>query len=72
MRLETIDYEKRGEVAYVTLNRLDKLNAMNSALDYGAVDEITKAVQNRVMNSEDRKEGGRAFAERTQVDWPGR
>jgi enoyl-CoA hydratase/carnithine racemase len=43
-----------------------------AGLDYAAINEITGSVQNRVMNSEDRQEGGRAFAERRQVDWPGR
>jgi enoyl-CoA hydratase/carnithine racemase len=32
MKLTTVDYEKRGHVAYVTLNRPDKLNAMNQAM----------------------------------------
>lgn len=43
-----------------------------SALDYDAVDAITGEVQTRVMNSEDRKEGSKAFVERREVDWPGR
>lgn len=40
-----------------------------SSLDYIAVDQITGSVQNRVMNSEDRKEGGRAFVEKRQARW---
>ena len=43
-----------------------------AALDYGPVDQITDWVQTRVMNSEDRREGARAFTERREVDWPGR
>lgn len=43
-----------------------------AALDYGPIDQITDSVQTRVMNSEDRKEGARAFSEREEVDWPGR
>ena len=41
-----------------------------SALDYTAVNQITETVQNRVMNSDDRKEGGRAFLEKRQANWP--
>jgi enoyl-CoA hydratase/carnithine racemase len=43
-----------------------------STLDYNAVDQITDWVQTRVMNSQDRREGVKAFAERRKVDWPGR
>ena len=43
-----------------------------SALDYQAVDGITAEVQTRVMTSEDRKEGVKAFADRRPVDWPGK
>jgi enoyl-CoA hydratase/carnithine racemase len=39
-------------------------------LDYTAVDQLTEWVQTRVMNSEDRKEGGRAFVEKRQANWP--
>ena len=49
---------------------MKELMVRASALDYTAVDQITDYVQTRVMNSEDRKEGGRAFAERRVVDWP--
>ena len=42
-----------------------------SALDHGPIDQITDWVQTRVMNSADRKEGARAFAEKEPVDWPG-
>ncbi|MEC7537924.1 MAG: enoyl-CoA hydratase-related protein, partial [Pseudomonadota bacterium] len=30
MSLTTLEYEKREHIAYVTLNRPDKLNAMNA------------------------------------------
>ncbi len=56
----------------VAVQGMKEMMVRAAALDYGAVDEITKSVQNRVMNSEDRKEGARAFADRAQVDWPGR
>ena len=42
-----------------------------ASLDYSAVDQITDWVQTRVMNSDDRKEGAKAFAEKREVDWPG-
>lgn len=41
-----------------------------SGLDYSALDNITNLIQTRVMNSEDRKMGGRVFAEKGQADWP--
>ena len=40
------------------------------ALDYPAINKITGEVQNRVMNSDDRKEGALAFADKRPVDWP--
>jgi len=40
-----------------------------SNLDYAAVDQITGDVQTRVMNSEDRQEGGRAFVEKRVAQW---
>lgn len=43
-----------------------------SSLDYRALDQITEHVQTRVMNSEDRREGARAFREKRQGVWPGR
>ena len=42
-----------------------------ASLDYAAVDQITDWVQTRVMNSDDRKEGAKAFSEKREVDWPG-
>ncbi len=39
MKLSTIEYEKKGHIAYVTLNRPDKLNAMNAQLH----DELSRA-----------------------------
>jgi enoyl-CoA hydratase/carnithine racemase len=41
-----------------------------AALEYHALDHITNLVQTRVMNSEDRKMGGRVFAEKGQANWP--
>ncbi len=41
-------------------------------IDYEAIDAITEDVQTRVMNSEDRQAGAKAFADRREVDWPGR
>ena len=41
-----------------------------SNLDYTALDQITDTVQTRVMNSEDRREGGRAFVEKRVASWP--
>lgn len=42
-----------------------------SNLDYSAVDQITDWIQTRVMNSDDRSEGAKAFLEKRDVAWPG-
>ena len=42
------------------------------ALDYDQVNAVTGEVQTRVMNSEDRKEGAKAFADKREVEFPGR
>jgi enoyl-CoA hydratase/carnithine racemase len=60
------------ELSPVAVQGMKESMVRASALDYTAMDQITDRVQTRVMNSEDRKEGGRAFAARDQVDWPGR
>ncbi|HJN52836.1 MAG: enoyl-CoA hydratase-related protein [Pseudomonadales bacterium] len=60
------------ELSPVAVQGMKESMVRASSLDYSAIDQITDYVQTRVMNSEDRKEGGRAFADRRQVDWPGR
>ena len=60
------------ELSPVAVQGMKESMVRANALDYEAVDQITGEVQTRVMNSEDRKEGGRAFSEREKVDWPGR
>lgn len=60
------------ELSPVAVQGMKESMVRASSLDYSAIDQITDWVQTRVMNSEDRKEGGRAFADRRQVDWPGR
>ncbi len=56
----------------VAVQGMKEMMVRAAALDYSAIDQITDWVQTRVMNSEDRREGGKAFAERRKVDWPGR
>jgi hypothetical protein len=51
---------------------MKELMVRGSSLDYNAIDQVTDWIQTRVMNSEDRKEGVKAFAKRRKVDWPGR
>ena len=43
MNLTTLEYEKREHIAYVTLNRPDKLNAMNADMhrELGKVWELS-------------------------------
>lgn len=56
----------------VAVQGMKEMMVRSAALDYEAIDRITESVQNRVMNSEDRKEGSRAFVQGGEVDWPGR
>ena len=60
------------ELSPMAVQGMKELMVRGSSLDYRAVDQITDFVQTRVMNSEDRKEGVKAFAKRAKVDWPGR
>lgn len=60
------------ELSPVAVQGMKESMVRASSMDYGAIDQITDVVQTRVMNSEDRKEGGRAFVERRPADWPDR
>ena len=51
---------------------MKEMMVRSTSLDYQAVNQITDYVQTRVMNSEDRKEGGHAFVEKREGNWPGR
>ena len=75
------DREKLTELANAVTERLCELSpravqgmkesmVRGAALDYAALDHITNLVQTRVMNSEDRKLGGRVFNDRGTADWP--
>ena len=61
--METILYEKRGPIAYVTLNRPDKLNALSDDLQL----EVREALEDAGWDDEDirvivLKAAGRAFS----------
>ena len=63
MSYETIIYEKRGPVAYVTLNRPDKLNALSDDLQF----EVRHALEDAGWEDEEirvivLKAAGRAFS----------
>ena len=60
------------ELSPMAVQGMKELMVRGATLDYHAVDQITDFVQTRVMNSEDRKEGVRAFAKKQKVDWPGK
>jgi enoyl-CoA hydratase/carnithine racemase len=61
-----------SELSPMAVQGMKESMVRGSTLDYNAVDQITDWVQTRVMNSQDRREGVKAFAERRKVDWPGR
>ena len=63
MSYENIIYEKRGPIAYVTLNRPDKLNALSNELQH----EVRQALEDAGWEDEEvrvivLKAGGRAFS----------
>lgn len=60
------------ELSPVAVQGMKESMVRGATLDYSAVDQITDQVQTRVMNSEDRRAGVKAFAGRSKVDWPGR
>lgn len=64
--------ERICELSPMAVQGMKESMVRASSLDYSAIDQITDRVQTRVMNSEDRRAGGEAFAERRKVDWPGR
>jgi enoyl-CoA hydratase/carnithine racemase len=57
------------ELSPVAVQGMKEMMVRAAALDYSGIDGITGDVQNKVMNSEDRQEGGRAFLEKRQADW---
>lgn len=62
--------KRLAELSPKAVQGMKELMVRGSNLDYTAVDQLTEFVQNRVMNSDDRKEGARAFAEKRQIEWP--
>ena len=64
--------QRLAKLSPVAVQGMKEMMVRAAGLEDVAIHDITGSVQNRVMNSEDRKEGGRAFAERREVDWPGR
>ena len=57
------------ELSPMAVQGMKESMVRGSALDYTPLDQITDIVQTRVMNSEDRKEGGRAFVDKRQAVW---
>lgn len=58
------------ELSPAAVQGMKELMVRGGNLDYRELDEMTGEVQTRVMNSEDRKEGGRAFVEKRAANWP--
>ena len=61
--------ERLSSLSPAAVQGMKELMVRGGNLDYAALDQLTEIVQNRVMNSEDRKEGGRAFVEKRQAEW---
>ncbi len=62
--------DRLAELSPMAVQGMKEAMVRGGNLDYGAIDEITEQVQNRVMNSQQRQEGGRAFVERRPARWP--
>lgn len=62
MAYETIIYEKADRIARITLNRPEKLNALNSQLRSELVDAVTDAGRDEDINVVVVKGAGRAFS----------
>ena len=61
--------QRLASLSPMAVQGMKELMVRGGNLDYTAVNQLTEFVQNRVMNSEDRKEGGRAFVEKREADW---
>ena len=57
------------ELSPVAVQGMKESMVKASSLDYAPINHITEDVQTRVMNSADRKEGGRAFLEKRKAKW---
>lgn len=64
--------ERLCELSPMAVQGMKELMVKGANLDHGQLDALTNIVQTRVMNSEDRKEGGRAFVDKREVTWPNR
>ena len=62
--------ERLCELSPKAVQGMKESMVRGAALDYRALDHITNLVQTRVMNSEDRKLGGRAFTQGGTPEWP--
>ena len=62
--------QRLASLSPAAVQGMKELMVRGGNLDYTALDQFTEIVQNRVMNSEDRKEGGRAFIEKRAAIWP--
>ena len=63
--------ERLVSLSPVAVQGMKEMMVKATNLDYTAIDKITEATQNWVMNSNDRKEGALAFSDRRAVKWPG-
>ena len=61
--------QRLASLSPAAVQGMKELMVRGGNLDYTALDQFTEIVQNRVMNSVDRKEGGKAFVEKRSAIW---
>ena len=64
--------ERIIELSPVAVQTMKEMMVRASRLDYTAVDQITGYALTKSNNTEDRREGAKAFVEKRKAQWPGK